>query len=178
MLIYQLKNPKKAILTCALKFLISHQSQKSFPKNYVINTEQLHFWGVQGAVRFIEGCSNRSKKDWDHNEFWCLWPEWDFPNLRDIKTQVSPFFRTVAYNWPSFKPWIGKTPWKREWLPTAVLLPGEFHGHQALAWWTTVHGGSQRVRQDWATNTFTFIHLKKFVLTSLFALWFYTLIKW
>ena len=86
------KKPKKAILTCALKFLISHQSQKSFPKNYVINTEQLHFWGVQGAVRFIEGCSNRSKKDWDHNEFWCLWPEWDFPNLRDIKTQVSPFF--------------------------------------------------------------------------------------
>ena len=24
--------------------------------------------------------------------------------------------------------WVGKIPWRREWLPTPVFLPGEFHG--------------------------------------------------
>ena len=25
-------------------------------------------------------------------------------------------------------PWVRKTPWRREWLPTPVFLPGESHG--------------------------------------------------
>ena len=25
-------------------------------------------------------------------------------------------------------PWVGKIPWRTEWLPTPVLWPGEFHG--------------------------------------------------
>ena len=29
---------------------------------------------------------------------------------------------------PGFYPWVGKIPWKREWLPTPVFLPGECHG--------------------------------------------------
>ena len=29
--------------------------------------------------------------------------------------------------------WVGKIPWRREWLPTPVLLPGEFHGQRSLA---------------------------------------------
>ena len=36
-----------------------------------------------------------------------------------------------------------KDPWDKEWLTTAVFLPGEFHG-------------VQRVGYDWANNTFTF----------------------
>ena len=27
-----------------------------------------------------------------------------------------------------FDPWVGKVPWRREWKPTPVFLPGEFHG--------------------------------------------------
>ena len=27
---------------------------------------------------------------------------------------------------------LGKTPWRREWLPTPVFLPGEFHGQRSL----------------------------------------------
>ena len=26
----------------------------------------------------------------------------------------------------------GKVPWRREWLPTLVSLPGEFHGQRSL----------------------------------------------
>ena len=49
---------------------------------------------------------------------------------------------------------VGKIPWRREWLPTPVLLPGEFP-------WTEEPGGLQsiglqKVRHNWATNTFTY----------------------
>ena len=29
---------------------------------------------------------------------------------------------------PGFDPWVGKMPWRREWLLTPVSWPGEFHG--------------------------------------------------
>ena len=29
-------------------------------------------------------------------------------------------------------PWVGKTPWRREWQPTPVFLPGEFQGQRNL----------------------------------------------
>ena len=29
-------------------------------------------------------------------------------------------------------PWVGMIPWRREWLPTPVILPGEFHGQRSL----------------------------------------------
>ena len=28
---------------------------------------------------------------------------------------------------------VGKIPWRREWLPTPVVLPGEFHGQRSLS---------------------------------------------
>ena len=31
-----------------------------------------------------------------------------------------------------FSPWVGKIPWRREWLPTPVFMPGEFHGQRSL----------------------------------------------
>ena len=30
-------------------------------------------------------------------------------------------------------PWVGKTPWRRAWQPTPVLLPGESHEERSLA---------------------------------------------
>jgi len=29
-------------------------------------------------------------------------------------------------------PWVGKILWIREWLPSPVFLPGEFHGPRNL----------------------------------------------
>ena len=34
---------------------------------------------------------------------------------------------------PGFDLWVRKIPWRREWLPTPVFLPGEFHGQRSLA---------------------------------------------
>ena len=38
-----------------------------------------------------------------------------------------------------FDPWVRKIPWRREWQPTLVFLPGESHGQRSLAGYT-VHG--------------------------------------
>ena len=32
-----------------------------------------------------------------------------------------------------FDPWVKKSPWRRAWQLTPVLLPGEFHGQRCLA---------------------------------------------
>ena len=46
---------------------------------------------------------------------------------------------------------VGKIHWRRKRLPTPVFWPGEFHGQSM---------GSQRVRNNWGTFTFTF-HFNK-----------------
>ena len=38
-----------------------------------------------------------------------------------------------------FSPWAGKISWRREWLPTPIFWPGEFHGQRSLVGYT-VHG--------------------------------------
>ena len=35
-----------------------------------------------------------------------------------------------------FDPWVGKSPWRREWQPTIAYLPGESHGQGILVGYT------------------------------------------
>ena len=44
-----------------------------------------------------------------------------------------------------FDPWIRKIPWRREWLPTPVFVPGESHRQRSLAGLQSMEW--QRVRQ-------------------------------
>ena len=44
---------------------------------------------------------------------------------------------------PGFNLWVGEIPWRREWLPTPVCLPGEFHGLRSLVGYRGVHGVTQ-----------------------------------
>ena len=46
---------------------------------------------------------------------------------------------------PKFNPWVGKIPWRREWLPTPLFWSGEFHGLHS-PW-------GRKVRHDWVTFT-------------------------
>ena len=49
-----------------------------------------------------------------------------------------------------FHPWVGKIPWRREWQPIPVFLPGKFHGQRSLAGYRP---WSRRVRHNWVTYT-------------------------
>ena len=41
----------------------------------------------------------------------------------------------MSLQWrPRFNPWVGKIPWRREWPPTPVFWPGEFHGLYIYSW--------------------------------------------
>ena len=66
---------------------------------------------------------------------------------------------------PGFNPWVAKISWTREWQPTPVFLPGEFHGQRSLAGHSP--WGLQRVGQDWVTNTFIYFILSWF--TTLYS---------
>ena len=42
-----------------------------------------------------------------------------------------------------FDPWVGKIPWRKEWQPTLVFLPGEFYGQRSLVGYEDPFVGSQ-----------------------------------
>ena len=54
-----------------------------------------------------------------------------------------------------FDPWVEKIPWRREWQPTPVFLPGESHGQETGRLQSMQ---SQRVRHNLATEPPTRIH--------------------
>ena len=54
---------------------------------------------------------------------------------------------SLQYRRPKFDPWVRKTPWRRECLPTPVFLPGEFHGQRSLVRYIQSMG-SQRIGHD------------------------------
>ena len=59
-----------------------------------------------------------------------------------------------------FDSWVGKTPWKREWQPTPVCLPGEFHRQWILV------GSSPwgRKESDWTEQLTQAVRTKQFLL--------------
>ena len=58
-------------------------------------------------------------------------------------------------------PWVGKNPWRREWLPSSVFSPGEFHRQESLA------GYSPRGRKESDTTEETeHAHIYVYVYTE------------
>ena len=53
----------------------------------------------------------------------------------------------MKFRRPRFDPLVAKIPFRREWQPTPVFLPREFHGQTM---------GSQNVRHNWTTNACTY----------------------
>ena len=46
---------------------------------------------------------------------------------------------------------MGKIPWRREWLPTPVFLPGEFHGQKSLVGYCSPWGCKRSDTTEWLT---------------------------
>ena len=53
--------------------------------------------------------------------------------------------------------WVGRITWRRKWQPTAVFLPGKFHGQRSQVGYT-VHGVT-RVRHDLVTKPSPLIYI-------------------
>ena len=52
---------------------------------------------------------------------------------------------------PGFNPWVGKILWRREWQPTPVFLPGEFHRQRSLAGYSP-WGHKESDTTEWLTT--------------------------
>ena len=44
-----------------------------------------------------------------------------------------PACRCRRHKRHAFDPWVGRIPWRREWQPNPVFLPGESHGQRSQA---------------------------------------------
>ena len=53
---------------------------------------------------------------------------------------------------PGFEPWVGKIPWRREWQPIPIFLPGEFHGQRSLVGYGP-GGGKESDTNEGLTHT-------------------------
>ena len=48
---------------------------------------------------------------------------------RPIRQLTASLVAQLVKNPPAMREtWVGKIPWRREWLPTPVFWPGDFHG--------------------------------------------------
>ena len=56
-----------------------------------------------------------------------------------------------------FNSWVRKIPWRREWLPTPVCLPGEFNGQRSLANYSP-WGHKELDTTEQLTDTHTYTH--------------------
>ena len=82
--------------------------------------------------------------------FCCPIPLLGFPSGSDGKEFACQCRR------PGFDPQVGKIPWRREWQPTPVFLPGEFHGQRTLEGYNPWgHKESDTTEQPTHTHTHT-----------------------
>ena len=70
-------------------------------------------------------------------------PKLSFPGGSDCKEPACH-----VGDLPGFNSWLGKIPWKREWQPTPMFLPGEFSAQRILKALTSV-GWYMRVGPPW-----------------------------
>ena len=76
--------------------------------------------------------------------FYCLLKEhWGFPSGSVVKNLLLMQEMQVY-------PWIRNIPWRRNWQPTPVFLPGKSHGQRSLAGYSS--WGSKKVRDDLVTT--------------------------
>ena len=64
---------------------------------------------------------------------------------------------------PQVGSWVEKIPWRREWLPTPVILPGESHGQRSLAGYSP-SGLKELDTTEWLTLLLSKVGLRKKLL--------------
>ena len=70
---------------------------------------------------------------------------------------------------PRFDPWVGKIPWRREWPPIPVFLPGEAHGHRSLAGYSPWDHKESDTTERLTFSLFTFSDQAPRVFDSVFT---------
>ena len=82
-------------------------------------------WDFPGGPVVKTSCSNAGSAG--------LIPVWGVKSFPGGTSGKEPICHCRRYKRHRFDPWVWKIPWRREWLPILVFLPGESHGQRSLA---------------------------------------------
>ena len=113
------------------------------------HAQQPRSQSVVSEVEATQGSLNLNASEFELNEnffnFFLFWNIVDLYPCVTFKCAAKLFSYTYSYprwlrwrrigvQWkrPGFDPWVRKIPWRREWLPIPVFLPGESHGPRSL----------------------------------------------
>ena len=131
--VYIIINSRFKILQIkVLKILV--RSKRHLKNSWVNKTPFFFFLQLQRLLRYILSWSKSSFR------FFSI----TFYRKTQTKFWVNPIFCglpwwlrwkriCLQYGRPGFDPWFWKIPWRRDWLPTPVFWPEEFHGQRRLA---------------------------------------------
>ena len=61
-----------------------------------------------------------------------------------------------------FNAWVGKMPWRREWLPTPVFLPGEYHGQRSLVGYSPRGRKESDITERLTRHTYTHVMFRAY----------------
>ena len=75
---------------------------------------------------------SRHTSGYSINAFWLSSIPLKMRPLNLIPRWCSGKESSCQVKWCGFD-WVGKLPWRRQWQPTPVFLPGEFHAQRSLA---------------------------------------------
>ena len=78
-------------------------------------------------------------------------------NWTELASLMAQMIKNPSVMWRRLNPWVRNLLWRRKCQPTSVFLPGEFHGQEPGG---LLSMGSQRMRDYWACNIFTFFHFR------------------
>ena len=118
---------------------------------FIINVKRKksHYFQMQMFILF-------KVKSYDVLNWVARWPMVFFGGSPSFNSSGVSLVAQRVKNLPAMlETWVQslgwKIPWRREWLPTPVFLPGEFHGQRSLAGYSP--WGCKEVGHDWEINT-------------------------
>ena len=132
---------------------IMYQFSKLMNGQYVVLIPMVMRFGFLGLIGSRLWCHSQGipqKTSPQAAGLWngCVTPKFAFQKDRkkpsEQKTQVEAgtdglpwWLSSKEWAWQCrrcrFCPWVGKIPWRRNWPPTPIYLPGESHGQRSLA---------------------------------------------
>ena len=150
---------------------LSHSCQSPFPPG---SHSPPHFPGMPSKTLPISGPAVRPSQILIWSYSWvflppmCIAIRTSFCTTRRVSIPLASLVAQLIKNPPAmWKTWVGKIPWRREWLPTPVFWPGEFHG---------LYSPWGRKESD-TTERLSFIHFKIWITTLPFRIWNYSRVK-
>ena len=105
----------------------------SLPFRHLVTSEQIHVefrscWTLSFVYEFWLKVAIITVKLWNK----CSILNHLCPNKRPMGSDGKESACNAGYQ--GLNPWVGKIPWRREWQPTPVFLPGESRGQRYSPW--------------------------------------------